>query len=287
MNGVHDMGGMTCFGPVIREKDEPLFHAPWERRVFAMTMLGMGRLDTLDAFRHAVERMDPAHYLESSYYEHWLTALEALALEKGVLTQEELASGRASTTPVSEQPPLPPEAVPVVIQGGAPCSRTTGRQKPRFNVGDCIITKNLNPFGHTRLPRYVRGKQGEIHLVHGTFVYPDTNAHGQGEKPQPLYCVRFDARELWGPEAARRDHLYIDLWEDYLTPVESPQPASKKHAVTKPAKAPPAKKAIPIRKAIAAKPTAKEQTAKKRTAATKLTVTKSKARPAKRKATRS
>ena len=73
MNGVHDMGGMTCFGPVIREKDEPLFHASWEQRVFAMLMLGMGRLDTLDAFRHAIERMDPAHYLESSYYEHWLT----------------------------------------------------------------------------------------------------------------------------------------------------------------------------------------------------------------------
>ena len=92
MNGVHDMGGMTCFGPVIREKDEPLFHAPWERRVFAMTMLSMGRLDTLDAFRHAIERMDPAHYLESSYYEHWLTGLETLAVEKGVLTPEELTS---------------------------------------------------------------------------------------------------------------------------------------------------------------------------------------------------
>ena len=233
MNGVHDMGGLTCFGPVVREKDEPLFHAPWERRVFAMTMLGMGRLDTLDAFRHAIERMDPAHYLESSYYEHWLAALETLALEHGIFTQAEIASGRASHKTKSDQPPLPPEAVPVVVKGGAPTNRKTGRQKPRFKVGDRVVTKNLNPSGHTRLPRYVRGKQGEVHIVHGTFVYPDTNAHGQGEKPQPLYCVRFDARELWGPDAARRDHLYIDLWEDYLMPIASLQPATKKPATNK------------------------------------------------------
>lgn len=233
MNGVHDMGGMTCYGPVVREKDEPLFHAPWERRVFAMTMLGMGRLDTLDAFRHAIERMDPAHYLESSYYEHWLAALEKLALEKGVLTPAEIASGRAAKKTISDHPPLPPEAVPVVVNGGAPTNRKTGRQKPRFKVGDRVMTKNLNPSGHTRLPRYVRSRAGTIHIVHGTFVYPDTNAHGQGEKPQPLYCVRFEARELWGPTAARRDHLYIDLWEDYLLPVASPQPAAKKPAAKK------------------------------------------------------
>lgn len=216
MNSIHDMGGMTCFGPIAREENEPLFHAPWERRVFAMTMLGMGRLDTLDAFRHAIERMDPLHYLESSYYEHWLAALETLAVEHGVLTSEELASGIAKTTTISSDPPLPPEAVPVVVSKGAPCSRPAGRRKPRFAVGDTVKAKNLNPSGHTRLPRYVRGKQGVIHLVHGTFVYPDTNAHGGDERPQPLYNVRFSARELWGPTAARRDHLYIDLWEEYL-----------------------------------------------------------------------
>src|SRR5262249_21917112 len=193
-------------------------------------------VDTLDAFRHAIERMDPAHYLESSYYEHWLSALETLALEHGILTPEELATGAANTTSVSRQPPLPPEAIPAVVNGGAPCSRNEGRLKPRFKVGDRVLTKNLNPSGHTRLPRYVRGRQGEVHIVHGTFVYPDTNAHGQGESPQPLYSVRFDARELWGPNAARRDHLYIDLWEDYLIPVETPQPITKKPTVTRKAK---------------------------------------------------
>lgn len=216
MNGVHDMGGMTCYGPVVQEEHEPLFHAPWERRVFGLTMLAMGRLDTLDAFRHAIERMDPVHYLSSPYYEHWLVALETLALEKGVLTPTELASGTVEHPGGSGAPPLPPEAVPAIVSHGAPSDRHSGRLTPRFHVGERVQSKNLNPTGHTRLPRYARGKVGVIDRVHGTFVYPDTSAHGKGEDPQPLYCVRFEASELWGPETERKDCLYIDLWEDYL-----------------------------------------------------------------------
>ena len=216
MNGVHDMGGMTCYGPVVREENEPVFHAPWERRVFGMTMLAMGRLDTLDAFRHAIERMDPVHYLSSSYYEHWLAALEALTLEKGVLTPNELVSGVTESKDGSGEPPLPPEAIPSVVSHGAPCDRHSGRLTPRFQTGERVKTKNLNPTGHTRLPRYARGKVGVIDRAHGTFVYPDANAHGNGEDPQPLYCVCFEAKELWGPDSPRQDCLYIDLWEDYL-----------------------------------------------------------------------
>jgi len=220
MNGVHDMGGMTCFGPIVCEENEPIFHAPWERRVFAMAMLAMGQVDTLDAFRHAVERMDPLHYLSSTYYEHWLAALEALAVEKGILAEEELTTGVPTSASSSARTPLPPEAIPAIVQHGAPCSRETGRVVPRFKPGDHVVARNLNPSGHTRLPRYVRGKRGVIDRVHGTFVYPDTNAHGSGEQPQPLYSVRFAAAELWGPTAAGRDSLYIDLWEDYLENAE-------------------------------------------------------------------
>ena len=220
MNGVHDMGGLTCFGPILREENEPVFHAPWERRVFAMTMLAIGQIDTLDAFRHAIERMDPVHYLSSTYYEHWLAALETLAVDKGVLTQEELATGVVQTTSGSRAAPLPPEAVPTIVQRGAPADRQTGRLTPRFKPGDRVVARNLNPSGHTRLPRYVRGKHGVIDRVRGTFVYPDTNAHGGGEQPQPVYCVRFDARELWGPTALARNSLYLDLWEDYLENAE-------------------------------------------------------------------
>ncbi len=216
MNGVHDMGGMTCFGPIQREENEPIFHSPWERRVFGMTMMTMGQVDTLDAFRHTGERMAPVYYLSSSYYEHWLAGLETVLVEKGILTKEELATGIARDTSGSTKTPLPPEAVPALVQNGAACSRQTGRLTPRFKPGDRVIARNLNPPGHTRLPRYVRGKRGVIDRVHGTFVYPDTNAHGGGEQPQPVYSVRFDAIELWGPTASTHDRLHIDLWEDYL-----------------------------------------------------------------------
>ena len=139
-------------------------------------------------------------------------------VEKDIFTKEELATGTTRGTTSNVRTPLSPEAVPTVIQQGAPCSRDTGRLTPRFKVGDSVIARNLNPPGHTRLPRYARGKVGIIDRVHGTFVYPDTNAHGGGEQPQPLYCVRFDAKELWGPTAQARDSLCVDLWEDYLEP---------------------------------------------------------------------
>ena len=287
MNGVHDMGGMTCFGPIAREENEPIFHAPWERRMFAMGMLGLGGIGTLDEYRHAIERMDPAHYLESPYYEHWLAALETLAVEHGLLTKEELATGLPQTTQRRAEPPLPPEAVPLIVSGGAPCSRPEGRRHPRFTVGDTVMAKNLNPSGHTRLPRYVRGKQGVIHLVHGTFVYPDTNAHGAGEKPQPLYNVCFSARELWGPTSTRRDHLYIDLWEDYLEPSTAQVTTQKTAKVATKSKPQASKSQKPVRKVAAAKRPAKRQQAKSKTTMAKQTVKKPKPKAAKRKAARS
>lgn len=216
MNGPHDMGGMTCYGPVEREENEPLFHSPWERRVFAMTMLSLGGIANLDEFRHAIERMDPVDYLASSYYEHWLAALETLAVEKGVLTPEEIASGKLTSETGEKPSPLPPEVVAHVVRKGVSSERDTGRLTPHFKPGDHVVAKNINPAGHTRLPRYVRGKAGVIDRVHGTFLYPDTNAHGGGEQPQPLYSVRFEAQTLWGPDTPQGDSMYIDLWEDHL-----------------------------------------------------------------------
>jgi nitrile hydratase len=215
------MGGMTCYGPVEREENESLFHAPWEKRVFAMTMLSLGGIGNLDEFRHAIERMDPVHYLSSSYYEHWLAGLETLAIEKGLLTPEEIASGALQgQAGTSEKPsPLPPEVVATVVRRGAPATRDTGRLTPRFTSGDHVVARTINPTGHTRMPRYVRGKTGVIDRVHGTFLYPDTNAHGGDESPQPLYSVCFEAQTLWGPDTPSRDSLYIDLWEDHLEAV--------------------------------------------------------------------
>jgi hypothetical protein len=90
MNGIHDLGGMHGLGPIVREENEPVFHEDWERRAFALTMATTGGPYSLDQFRHAVERMDPAEYLTSSYYEHWLHALETLLLEAGVIKKEEI-----------------------------------------------------------------------------------------------------------------------------------------------------------------------------------------------------
>jgi nitrile hydratase len=218
MNGIHDLGGMTCFGPIPREENEPVFHAPWERRVFALSMLSLGGMANLDEYRRANERMDPVHYLSSAYYEHWLAALDTLLVEKGVCTEEELATGIVRDEGDGTRTPLSPEAILWIVQHGAPASRQTGRLIPRFKPGDHVVARNVNPAGHTRLPRYVRGKRGVIDCVNGTFPFPDSNAHGGGEQPQPVYGVRFDAVDLWGPSAAQRDSLHIDLWEDYLEP---------------------------------------------------------------------
>ena len=86
----------------------------------------------------------------------------------------------------------------------------------RFTVGQQVRARNIHPTGHTRLPRYARGKLGTIYLDHGVHVFPDTNAHALGEHPQHLYSVRFAARELWGEQASSRDAVYLDMWADYL-----------------------------------------------------------------------
>ncbi len=286
MNGVHDMGGMTCFGPIVREENEPIFHAPWERRVFAM-MLGGGVLACFDEARRALEHMDPAHYLASSYYEHWLASLETLVVEKGILTQEELATGVAQNIGEGTRTPLSPDRAVALIQQGTPFQRHSGRLTPRFTLGDHVIARNIHPSGHTRLPRYVRGRRGIINRVYGTFVYPDTIAHGHGEKPQPLYNVCFSARELWGPTSTRRDHLYIDLWEDYLEPSTAQVTTPKTAKVATKSKPQASKSQKPVRKVAAAKRPAKRQQAKSKTTMAKQTVKKPKPKAAKRKAARS
>lgn len=218
MNGVHDLGGMTCFGPVVAEEDEPVFHGDWERRVFAINVAAGGALGSLDYRRHGIERIAPAEYLRSSYYEKWLARVEILALETGLITEQELSSGHAETQAGVTAPTI--EALEAVIFNGRPADRDSGRLERKFSIGQTVRARNINPDGHTRLPRYVRGRIGKIHMIHGTHVFPDTNAHGKGESPQPLYNVKFAATELWGPAASRQDHLYIDLWEDYLETTE-------------------------------------------------------------------
>ncbi|WP_404383600.1 nitrile hydratase subunit beta [Caenispirillum salinarum] len=219
MNGIHDMGGMHGFGPVRPEPDEPIFHAPWEKRALALTlaMAAWGKWN-IDASRHARERIPPAAYLNYTYYERWIAALTDMMVEHGLISADEAASGTPDPNTAKAEPPLTPERVGPVLRRGGPSARPLDRA-PRFAVGDRVRAKNLNPEGHTRLPRYARGKVGEVVRDHGGHVFPDSNAHFRGEDPQPLYAVRFTARELWGPDAHPRDTVTLDLWEPYLDAV--------------------------------------------------------------------
>jgi len=205
MNGIHDVGGMDGFGAVVVEPNEPVFHHAWEGRVFALASLALGRgLATADAFRHAIERLPPTAYLGSSYYARWLAAVERLVVEGGVATPAEVRAGRAATT------------APVALPGGAIAALRHVDRPPRFAVGERVRARNVHPVGHTRLPRYARGRRGTIALVHPAWVFPDTNAHGLGENPEHVYAVCFTARELWGDEADGHATVHVDLFESYL-----------------------------------------------------------------------
>jgi nitrile hydratase len=218
MNGVHDMGGMQDMGAVQREKNEPVFHQRWEGRVWGMMWLGSawGKWN-LDAMRHAIERIPPADYLRMSYYEKWLAALVDLVTGRGLVTRAELESGKPEAGSAKATPPVKAEGVPALIARGNPVKRDVA-VAARFQVGQRVRGRNINPVTHTRLPRYARGKIGTVERDHGVFLFADSNAHFQGEKPQHLYSVRFAARELWGEQAPARDAVYVNLWDDHLEP---------------------------------------------------------------------
>ena len=214
MNGGQDLGGTHGFGPVLCEGNEPVFHHAWERRAFAITVaLGMLGRWNIDMSRYYRENRDPVDYLSSTYYELWLKGVERLAVDQGLISEQELASGRVLS---SRDPALkPPDAARAseLLRG----SRGAKLDEPvaaLFAPGDRVRVKNLHPVTHTRMPRYCRGKTGTIASDHGVYVFPDTHALGLGPKPQHCYSVRFTALELWGEP--RREVVHVDLWDDYL-----------------------------------------------------------------------
>lgn len=218
MNGIHDMGGMQDMGPIEYEKNEPVFHARWESRVFAMFIAaGAWGKWNLDAFRHTRELQPPADYLGVSYYEQWLSGLLDLLVRRGLVTAAEIASGVPAPGEPEASPPLTADKIPAALPNRIHAHRDV-KVCPRFQVGQRVRARNIHPTGHTRLPRYARGKVGTVYLDHGVYVFPDTNAHFLPEKPQHVYSVRFAARELWGEQAAAKDSVYVDLWDDYLEP---------------------------------------------------------------------
>jgi nitrile hydratase subunit beta len=216
MNGVHDMGGMHGLGAIEPEPDVVMFHDDWERRVHAMVLAvgGWGR-SNIDAGRHARESIPGPDYLRMSYYEKWFTALLGQLVEGGLVTAEELASGRPAEAAAKASPPLSAERVPLVLLRRGSYRREVA-EPPAFSPGDRVRARNLNPRGHTRLPRYARGRTGVVEAWRGAHVFPDSNAHFKGEDPRHLYTVRFSARELWGEDADPKHSVSLDLWEPYL-----------------------------------------------------------------------
>jgi len=223
MNGAHDLGGMHGFGPVDIERDEPVFHHEWERRAFAISLAAgfLGKWN-IDMSRYAREQMPPAEYLATTYYEHWLFGLEKLLDDTRLVSRAEL---QATLKGHAVQAPLPAAGVRALaardVEAELRKSRASKADEdvpPRFNVGDRVRTVNINPLGHTRLPRYARDKRGVVTLDHGVWVFPDTNGSGRGRNPQHCYSIRFEGRELWGADAGSRDVIHIDLWDDHMVP---------------------------------------------------------------------
>jgi nitrile hydratase subunit beta len=215
MNGAQDLGGMQAFGPIRAEADASLFHADWERRVLAIT-LAMGAVGkwNIDMSRAARESLPPAEYLSSSYYQIWFEGLQKLLQSTGLATAEEIGTGESRSAAAPVPRVLMADEVAAALLRGSPVDRPPAAGA-RFNVGDTVWTRPLNPPTHTRLPRYCRDKRGCIIAVHGTHVFPDANAVGLGEQPQWLYTVRFDAAELWGTDTTAAS-VCVDCWEPYL-----------------------------------------------------------------------
>jgi len=205
VDGIHDLGGMQGFGAVAHSPEEPAFAGRWEAAARALMMVVAGAVDASGGeFRHAIERMEPGHYLTSGYYEHWLTAAATLAVEHGLVTHSELEARAGGRFPLSG-----PLLAPSVVDGGPDV------EVPRFGVGDRVRAREWHPPGHTRCPRYVRGKTGTVVRVDGIHSVPDVEAHGAVRRCEPTYSVRFDAADLWR-DGQGGVSVHVGLWDSYL-----------------------------------------------------------------------
>ena len=215
MNGPHDLGGQMGFGPIAPEKNEPVFHAEWEKRALGITVccdvLGAW---TIDESRYSIECIAPVDYLTGSYYQNWIRGLETLLERHGFATLAELRSGRKEREDPRSKNILRPDKVEAMLASGP--SQQPVATKPAFVPGQKVRTRNINPTTHTRLPRYARDKTAIIETVQGAYTFPDDNAHGKGPNPQWLYTITFMAEELWGAAADRAVTVSIDAWESYL-----------------------------------------------------------------------
>jgi nitrile hydratase len=219
MDSLADLGGMHGWGAVPSPKPEPVFDEPWQRRAFALGALAPRLSGTnLDAFRHALERLQPSDYLADGYYGRWLHAAELLLVDSAILAPGAVTARTANLLGAGVPEPAAPEPDKPEYAPTAPGSLREVDTAPRFAVGDRIRTRDLHPTGHSRLARYLRSRNGVIEAVRPAALLPDTHAHFFGENPQHVYAVRFESRELWGGDA-EQFQVTADLFEDYLEAV--------------------------------------------------------------------
>jgi nitrile hydratase beta subunit len=217
MDGIADMGGTEGCGPVHPPRvDEPTFAEPWQRRAFGLVQLSVELAGwNVDAFRHAVERLDRTDYFGDGYFGRWLNAVELILTDSALLAPSAIqARARNLRGENIEEPPAPEPATRDFVPTAEGSLRTVDAA-PEFEVSDRVRARNISPAGHTRLPRYARGHTGVVTVVQPASVLPDTNAHFKGENPQYVYSVRFDSHELWG-EDAEPFTLTLDMFESYL-----------------------------------------------------------------------
>ena len=217
MNGGADLGGMQGFGPIVEEADEPCFHATWEGRAMAMVVaLGACGKWNIDQSRYARESLPPADYLRFPYYQIWVEGVEKLLVSNAMITGSELETGLVDSEPVPVKAVLRADKVWHGLHSLTGAADRPERDTPTFDVDQSVRCINSHPEGHTRLPRYARGREGVILKILGFQVFPDSSGNSLGEDPRWLYQVRFSARELWGPGKNPRDSVTLDLWEPHL-----------------------------------------------------------------------
>jgi nitrile hydratase beta subunit len=205
MDGIHDLGGKQGFGRVRHTPKAAVFHDTWEVRANALYSLGVKLgIYNMDEYRHAIERMDPRHYLSASYYERSLTGAATLYVEKGIVTRDELERRANGEFPLS---------------GASAPGRGNVPTRRRFKAGDVVRVRNDFVAGHVRMPGYIRGKTGTVVSESPVYPFPDAHAHGIEAEDEPTYDVRFRTEDLW-PDSADRALVHVGVFQSYLEPAD-------------------------------------------------------------------
>jgi len=206
MDGMHDLGGKQGFGAVRYTPDAATFHAAWEVRANSLYAFAVRLgLFNMDEYRHAIERMEPRHYMSASYYERSLTSLATLCVEKGIFTRKELEQRARGSVPLAA-----PSAA----------GRANPAKPERFKLGDRVRVRLDSVPGHMRMPGYIRGKAGVVVGESPPYPFPDAHAHAIDAQDEPTYDVRFESRELW-PDSSDEALVHVAVFQSYLEPFES------------------------------------------------------------------